>query len=64
MSEMQGMVESMELLEIDERQKTRGYVRMYPSKDGWNTSFEHYDYEVIAKTPRGTFIVKAPRADE
>ena len=55
-------VESMELLEIDERQKMRGYVRWENSEDGGSP--KHCDYEVIEKTSRGTFIVKAPRADE
>ena len=57
-------VESMELLEIDGRQKMNGYVIRRESEDGWNASFEHCDYEVIEKTSQGTFIVKAPRVNE
>ena len=62
MSEMQGIVGSMDLLEIGERQKMRGYVRWETSEDGG--SLKHCDYEVIEKTSRGTFIVKAPRVNE
>ena len=54
-------VELLEVLEIGERQKMRGYVRWETSEDG---GLKHCDYEVIEKTSRGTFIVKAPRVNE